>query len=103
MTMETFYQGDSVEITSDTDFDDLANASLIEFVVLKPSGEVVTWTATQVGDTEDIVYTTTSTDLDEVGTYKIQAHVEWNSGNSDLHGEIQRFKVKLHLEGDESA
>ena len=103
MTIETFFQGDSVEITSDTDFDDLANASLIEFVVEKPSGEVVTWAAAQVGDTEDIVYTTSSTDLDEVGTYKIQAHVEWDAGASDLHGEIQKFRVKLHLEGDESA
>jgi hypothetical protein len=102
MTIETFFQGDSVEITSDTDFDDLGNASLIEFVVIKPSGEIVTWTATQVGATQDIVYTTSSTDLDEVGTYKIQSHVEWDDGASDLHGEIQRFKVKLHLEGDES-
>ena len=102
MTIETFFQGDSVEITSDTDFDDLGNASLIEFVVVKPSGAIVTWTAAQVGATEDIVYTTTPTDLDEIGTYKIQSHVEWDAGASDLHGDIKKFKVKLHLEGDEN-
>ncbi len=98
MTMETFFEGDSVEITSNTDFDDLENASLIEFIVEKPSGTVVTWTAAQVGDTQDITYTTAASDLDELGTYKIQAHVKWDGGSSELHGEIVKFRVKAHLE-----
>lgn len=97
MTMETFFEGDSVEITSDTDFDDLDHASLIEFIVTKPSGEVAKWAAAQVGTTQDIVYTTVAADLDETGTYKMQAHVEWNAGADELHGEIQKFRVIAHL------
>lgn len=97
--METFFEGDSVEITSDTDFDSLASATTIEFIVTKPSGEVALWTATQVGATQDIAYTTDADDLDEVGTYKIQAHVVWVVGQEtrELHGTIQKFKVKAHL------
>lgn len=97
--MDTLFEGDSVEITSDTDFDNLENASLIEFLVTKPSGEVAKWTATRVGTTQDITYTTAAGDLDELGTYKIQAHVEWVVGleTRELHGVIQKFKVKAHL------
>jgi hypothetical protein len=97
MTIETLYEGDTVDIVSDTDFDDLGNASLIEFLVTKPSAEVVKWTASRVGITQDITYTTAASDLDEIGIYKIQAHVEWDGGNSELHGEIKRFKVLAHL------
>ena len=97
MTIETLFEGDSVTITSDTDFDSLDRATLIEFLVTKPSGEVRKWPAIQVGATQDITYTTDATDLDETGIWKIQAHVEWDSGNSELHGEIARFKVVSHL------
>ena len=86
MTMEIFFEGDSVEIISDTDFDDLENASLIEFIVTKPSGEVAKWPAMQVGSTQDITYTTASGDLDEIGTYRIQAHAKWNTGINEPHG-----------------
>ena len=106
--MDTYFQGDSVEIVSDTDFDDLENATVIQFLVTKPSGAVAVWTAAQVDTTDpkyaeagltvtdqDITYTTDTTDLDEVGTYKLQANVEWSTG--ELHGEIKKFKVKAHL------
>jgi hypothetical protein len=96
MTIDTFFQGDTVEITSDTDFDNLSTASTIEFLITKPSGEVAKWTATQVRTTQDITYTTVAADLDELGTYKIQSHVEWAS-SSELHGEIKKFKVIAHL------
>jgi hypothetical protein len=46
---------------------------------------------------QDITYTTDSDDLDETGTYKMQAHVEWNAGMDELHGTIKKFKVKAHL------
>jgi hypothetical protein len=108
--METYYEGDTVEIITDTDFDNLDSATLIEYIVTKPSGEVALWTAAQVDITDpkyavagltvtaqDITYTTANdTDLDEVGTYKIQAHVTWGVAG-ELHGDIKKFKVKAHL------
>ena len=108
--METYYEGDTVEIITDTDFDNLESATLIEYLVTKPSGDVATWTAAQVDTTDqkyadagltvtaqDVTYTTVQdTDLDEVGTYKIQAHVTWGVGG-ELHGTIRKFKVKAHL------
>jgi hypothetical protein len=94
---EIFYEGDTVAITSDTDFDELATATTIEFLVTKPSGAVDEWTATQVGATQDITYTTVAADLDEIGTYKLQSHVVWGT-DSELHGEIVYFRVKAHLE-----
>jgi hypothetical protein len=107
---ETFYEGDTVELFSETGWDHLDSATTIEFIVLKPSGESDTWTATQVDpddytDTEYadmvltdscIVYTTSITDLDEIGTYQLESHVEW-APTSELHGAIVKFKVKAHL------
>lgn len=103
--MDSFFQGDTVEILSDTDFDGLASATTIEYIITKPSGEVDLWTATQVDPTEAgyedytdqyIKCTTTATDLDELGTYKLQSHVKW-AGGGELHGSIVKFKVKSHL------
>lgn len=108
--METYFEGDTVEIITDTDFDNLASAELIEYIITKPSGEVAKWTASQVDTTDpkyatagltvtdqDITYTTIKgTDLDEIGTYKIQAHVTWEV-DGELHGSIKKFKVKAHL------
>ncbi len=110
--MDTFFEGNSVIIVIDTDFEGLDSATLIEIVVTKPSGNVAKWAAEQVDPTDaiwtelgltvtdqDITYTTDADDLDEVGTYKIQAHVEWVVGleTRELHGEIVKFKVKAHL------
>jgi hypothetical protein len=107
---ETFFEGDTVEIFSDTGYDHLDAATTIEFIVRKPSGVSDTWTATQVDpanytDPEYailaltdtcIVYTTGANDLDEIGTYQIESHVEW-APTSELHGDIAKFKVKAHL------
>jgi hypothetical protein len=95
--MERFFKGDTIQIICDTDWDNLDDATLIEFIVCKPSGEITYWIATQVGETQDITYTTEPTDLDELGTYKTQSHVEWGA-NSELHGEIEKFKVIASLE-----
>jgi hypothetical protein len=108
--MDTFFEGNSVIIVIDTDFEGLDSATLIEIIVAKPSGDIAKWTAEQVDPTDaiwtelgltvtdqDITYTTDSDDLDETGTYKMQAHVEWNSGMDELHGTIKKFKVKAHL------
>jgi hypothetical protein len=107
---ETFFEGDTVELFSETEYEHLDSATTIEFIVRKPSGASATWTATQVDPTKYtdpeyadldltntcIVYTTDTTDLDEIGTYQIESHVIW-SGTSELHGEIVKFKVKAHL------
>jgi hypothetical protein len=108
--MDTFFEGNSVIIVIDTGFEGLDSATLIEIVVTKPSGNVAKWAAEQVDPTDaiwtelgltvtdqDITYTTDSDDLDETGTYKMQAHVEWNAGMDELHGTIEKFKVKAHL------
>ena len=108
--MDTFFEGNSVIIVIDTDFEGLDSATLIEIIVTKPSGDIAKWTAEQVDPTDaiwtelgltvtdqDITYTTDSDDLDETGTYKMQAHVEWNAGMDELHGTIEKFKVKAHL------
>jgi hypothetical protein len=109
--MDTFFQGDTVRLFSDTGADYLATATKIEFIVTKPSGTVVMWTAIQVDPTiytddeeiamnltnECIVYTTKTTDLDEVGLYRFQSHITWGS-DSEIHGDIERFKVIAPLE-----
>ena len=108
--MDTFFEGNSVIIVIDTGFEGLDSATLIEIIVTKPSGDIAKWTAEQVDPTDaiwtelgltvtdqDITYTTDSDDLDETGTYKMQAHVEWNAGMDELHGTIEKFKVKAHL------
>jgi hypothetical protein len=108
--MDKFFEGDTVEIITDTDFDELDSATLIEYVVTKPSGVSDTWTAAQVDvddakyeaagltvTDQDITYTTIKdTDLDEIGIYQAQAHVTWGAGG-ELHGPIFKFKVKEHL------
>lgn len=110
MTTQYFWQGDTVEFFNATGFDELATATLIELIITKPSGDVALWAATQVDPTlytddkytdlvlttQDITYTTLPTDLDEVGTYKTQAHVKWGA-DSELHGLKSKFKVKAHL------
>jgi hypothetical protein len=107
---EVFFVGDTVEFFVSTNFDDLTSATTKEILVTKPSGEAVVWTATQVDPSEytdeeyddldltnqDLTYTTKSTDLDEIGAYKIQSHIIWNT-DSELHGAITSFKVKAHL------
>jgi hypothetical protein len=96
--IETFFKGNTIELTSDTDFDDLDQASTIEFIIVKPSGKIERWTATQVGSTQDIQYTTNlDEDLDEIGVYVFQSHIVWNYDDSELHGEIKTFRVIDHL------
>jgi hypothetical protein len=96
--IETFFKGNTVEIVSDTDFDYLSTANIIEFIVVKPSGEIVNWTATQSGTTQDITYTTIlDEDLDEIGVYVMQSHVVWDTNDKELHGRIRTFRVTDHL------
>lgn len=72
---------------------DISNASVLKILVLKPSGEDVEWTATRYGTTNKITYTTSITDLDEPGTYKMQAWVEWANPVVHVPGETCTKKV----------
>jgi len=67
---------------------DLSGATTKEILFLKPSGELITKSAsfTTSGSDGKIQYATVANDLDESGLWKIQAHVallNW-SGYSDL-------------------
>ena len=75
----TIYQGENdIEIRLDTGVS-LINATLINIRVVKPSGSAVTWVATRYGTTNEITYTASSTDLDEIGDYVLRAYIEWNT------------------------
>jgi len=74
--MMTLYKNDiGAEILLETDFVDLSTASSIKINVMKPSGTEVEWIALQYDDTTQIIYTTVSGDLDEVGTYVLQPSI----------------------------
>jgi hypothetical protein len=107
----TMFQGDTYELFIATDFLDLDSATTIEIIVTKPSGIAAIWTAIQVDPShytdpkyddlaltdQDITYTTDSTDLNELGLYLYQSHVEWGV-DSEQHGyPIGKFKVIAHL------
>lgn len=72
---------------------DISSASVLKILVLKPSGEEVEWTATRYGSTNKITYTTSLTDLDEAGKYKMQAWVEWADPVVNIPGETCFKKV----------
>lgn len=66
-------------------------ASDTHFEITKPSGATVTWLAS-VKDSTSLNYYTTDQDLDEAGTYVLQAVVAW--GDTSVHrGESVKFKV----------
>jgi hypothetical protein len=104
--MDKFFEGDTVELLVETDFDNLDVATTIEILVIKPSGDEDVWSATQA-DPDDyptqenitdkyITYVTSATDLDEIGTYYFQSHVVWDT-TKGLHGIIKKFAVIAHL------
>lgn len=76
---------------------DISNATTKEFYFFKPSCTVVTQTAGFLTDgTNGIMqYITTTGDLDEVGTWKIQGHIVTASGN--WRTDIKKFEVYENL------
>lgn len=62
--------------------------------VLKPDGEVVSWPA-QPNGTTFLSYTTNETDLDQIGTYSVQANPDLPSGNA--LGETATFEVSEYF------
>lgn len=72
--------------------DDLDDSTVLRIVGTKPSGEAISWTAARYGTTNYITYTTSASDLDEVGTYVIRAYIEWGSA-TPRYGEITDIVV----------
>lgn len=81
-----------VEPSDDTD---LSGASSAEIRYKKPSGATGAWTASIVSD--GVQYTTTTGDIDEAGTWYLQAYVDLGSwvGSST----IQSTKIGGNLGG----
>lgn len=61
----------------------LSDASLVQILILKPDGSNVTWTGLAVGP--NIQYITIAGDIDQPGTWFLQASVQKSSGT--LSGE----------------
>lgn len=74
--MSKHYVGDVGTIIHVETGHDLSAATTLELRVTKPSGDAVTWTGTVAGDDDTIIqYIAKTGDLDEAGTWKIQAYV----------------------------
>lgn len=75
----------------------VSNANSINIIFQKPDGSDLTKTATLVtnGTDGNIRYTSVSGDLDQVGTWQIQARV--NFGASVFSTDIQKFKVYRNI------
>ena len=75
----------------------VSNANSINIIFQKPDGSDLIKTATLVtnGTDGNIRYTSVSGDLDQIGTWQIQARV--NFGASVFSTDIQKFKVYRNI------
>lgn len=76
---------------------DVSNADSISIIFQKPDSSDLIKTASLITDGTDgnIRYTTVSGDLDQVGTWQIQAKVDF--GASVFSTDIQKFKVYRNI------
>ena len=68
----------------------ISGAIGLSIEVLKPSGALITWPATLEGTTS-IKHVVLANELDEIGTWVMQAHVELTTWQG--LGESQKMKV----------
>ena len=75
----------------------VSNANSINIIFQKPDGSDLIKTATLVtnGTDGNIRYTSVSGDLDQIGTWQIQAKVDF--GASVFSTDIQKFKVYRNI------
>jgi hypothetical protein len=75
----------------------VSNANSISIIFQKPDSSDLTKTASLVTNGTDgkIKYTTVAGDLDQIGTWQIQARV--NFGASVFSTDIQKFKVYRNI------
>lgn len=76
---------------------DVSGATTTQIIIRKPSGTVLTVSATLYTDGSDgiIYYNAVSGDLDEVGLYKIQAKVVIGAGT--FYTSVGSFKVYCNI------
>ena len=83
--MDKIYIGDIGTRLRTTLNDDLTGYSSINYKIKKPSGAILTKPCTPEDEINGIIYyDTIEGDLDEVGSYLIQAFVIFNSGSENL-------------------
>lgn len=76
---------------------DLSTATVLSLLVKKPSGETLTWAgelgpANAYGDYKSISYTVQEGDIDEDGTWSLQAFVEFDS-SFQIKGRTVTFRI----------
>lgn len=86
---QLFYLGDTPLIKINCLYD-ISNASVFEIKFKKPNDETGKWVGTLSG-TQYIEYQTVVGDLDVVGTWTLQAFVDW--GVIEKFGNAVTFKV----------
>jgi hypothetical protein len=76
---------------------DISAATVQQFVFQKPDGSTLTKNTAFVTDGSDglIYYTTTSSDLDQAGVWRIQVYLEFTSGPK--YTDVIRFRVYSNL------
>ena len=72
----------------------IPSGATVSLIVKKPSGTKIEWAGSIESNTY-IVYETNIGDLNEAGTWQLQAKIQWNDGVKDnvLYGEITSFEV----------
>lgn len=69
----------------------LADTTLLQFKVIKPSGDTEVYTATRVGSTSKMYHVFSSSELDEAGLWKIQSYVEFGSSDPYLGNTYEKY------------
>lgn len=96
--MSKVYQGDVGTVIRVDMGADISTATAVVLNVLKPDGTEDEWTAeVDVGDSQDIIYTTLADDLDQVGEYLIQPALTF----ADWEGLGQTVRLVVHPPYDE--
>jgi hypothetical protein len=87
----------NITIMNGTAVLNVSNANSISIIFQKPDSSDLTKTATLTTNGTDgkIKYTTVAGDLDQIGTWQIQARV--NFGASVFSTDIQKFKVYRNI------
>lgn len=90
--MSTVFVGDVGTVIKLDTGTDLTSATALKIKVKKPNGTEVEWTASQDANNPKVMtYTIQSGDLDQSGTWKLQAYVEFPTWQG--RGEWAKLKV----------
>jgi hypothetical protein len=87
----------NITVMNGTEILNVSNANSISIIFQKPDSSDLTKTAalTTNGTDGKIKYTTVAGDLDQIGTWQIQARVDF--GASVFSTDIQKFKVYRNI------